>query len=179
MPSSRTERLESTIMLHSPEGIAKLYAFGRWANARTLESVAPLTLEEYKRQVGGSFGSVQGTLAHLYGADWVWLERWHGRSPRALPAAQQVPTLDALRAKWREVEDGHAAFVRGVSEERMEEKLTYVNFAGETWTYPLGEALLHVANHGTYHRGQVATLLRQLGKAPISTDYLRFVDAGG
>jgi uncharacterized damage-inducible protein DinB len=166
-------------MLHSPEGIAKLYAFGRWANARTLESVSPLTPEEYNRQVGGSFGSVQGTLAHLYGADWVWLERWHGRSPRALPAAQQVPTLDVLREKWREVEDGHAEFVGAITPERMEEKLTYVNFAGKTWTYPLGEALLHVANHGTYHRGQVATLLRQLDKTPISTDYLRFLDAGG
>jgi uncharacterized damage-inducible protein DinB len=166
-------------VLNSPERIAKLFAFGRWANARTLESVSPLIPEEYNRPVGGSFGSVQGTLAHLYGADWVWLERWHGRSPRALPAALNVPTLDSLREKWREVEDGHAAFVRGMTEARMEETLTYVNFAGETWTYPLGEALVHVVNHGTYHRGQVATLLRQLGRPAVSTDYLRFLDAGG
>ena len=166
-------------MLQTVEGLSRLYAYGRWANARTLDSVAPLTPEEYGRALGGSFGSVQGTLVHLYSADWVWLERWHGRSPRSLGEAQQAPTLETLREKWREVEEGHAAFVRGLTEERLTQELTYVNFAGETWTYPLGEALLHVANHGTYHRGQVATLLRQLGKTPISTDYLRFRDAGG
>jgi len=60
----------------------------------------------------------------------------------------------------------------------MDEALTYVNFAGQTWTYPLAETLLHVANHGTYHRGQIATMLRQLGKTAISTDYLRWIDAG-
>ncbi|MEP6995050.1 MAG: DinB family protein [Acidobacteriota bacterium] len=166
-------------MPYSPEAIAKLFAYGRWANAKTLESVSGLTPEQYDRKAGGSFGSVQGTLAHLYGADWVWLERWHGRSPRSLPASEAVPTLDVLREKWRKVEDGHRAFVEGVSAERLAEKLTYVNFQGATWTYVLGDALLHVANHGTYHRGQVATLLRQIGGTPISTDYLRFLDAGG
>lgn len=166
-------------MLHTPEGIAKLFAYGRWANGKMMESVSGLTPEEYTREIGGSFGSLLGTLAHLYGADWVWLERLHGRSPRGLPASLEVPTLDALREKWRGVEEGHAAFVGGITAERMQETLTYVNFAGETCSYPLEEALLHVANHGTYHRGQVATLLRQLGGKPIPTDYLRFLDAGG
>lgn len=166
-------------MLQTLEGIAKLFAYGRWANAKTLESVSELTSEEYTRAVGGSFGSVQGTLAHLYGADWVWLERWAGRTPRALPAAQAVPTLEALREKWRLVEEGRAAFLQALTLEAMAERLTYVNFKGETLGYPLGDALLHVANHGTYHRGQVATLIRQVGRTPIATDYLRFLDASG
>ena len=166
-------------MLQTLEGIAKLFAYGRWANAKTLESVSELTPEEYTRAVGGSFGSIQGTLAHLYGADWVWLERWQGRSPRALPAAQEVPTLEALRENWRLVEEGRAAFLQALTREAMAERLTYVNFKGETFSYPLGEALLHVANHGTYHRGQIATLIRQVGRTPIATDYLRFLDAAG
>ena len=166
-------------MLHTPEGLAKLFEYGRWANAKTLESVGPLTAEEFKRAIGGSFGSVHGTLAHLYGADWVWLERLQGRSPRALPEPQEDWTPEDFRRKWRPVEEGHAAVVAAATPDRLTEPVTYVNFAGQTWTYPLGEALLHVANHGTYHRGQIATLLRQLGKAPVSTDYLRFLDAGG
>ncbi|HEY3204959.1 MAG TPA: DinB family protein [Thermoanaerobaculia bacterium] len=166
-------------MSRSPEDISRLFAYNRWGNAQTLESVSGLTPDEYIRPIGGSFGSVQGTLAHLYGADWVWLERWHGRSPRALPPSQEVPTLDALKQKWAEVEKGRTAHLERLTAERMAESLTYVNFKGETWTYPMAEVLVHVANHGTYHRGQVATLLRQLGKVPIATDYLLFVDAKG
>jgi uncharacterized damage-inducible protein DinB len=166
-------------MKWSPDQIATLFAYTRWASEKTLEAVAPLSPEELLRAIGGSFGSVQATLAHLYGADWVWLERWHGRSPRALPKAAELESFDALRSRWREVQDGQRAFVETMTPARMDESLTYVNFAGQTWTYPLGETLFHVANHGTYHRGQIATMLRQLGKTAVSTDYLRWVDAGG
>jgi uncharacterized damage-inducible protein DinB len=164
-------------MARTPQDIAKLFAYGRWAKAQTLGSLEALNAEELVRPVGGSFGSVLGTLVHLYGADWVWLERWHGKSPRALPGAQEVASLDALREKWKPVEDGMRIFAESLTAERMAEPLTYVNFKGNTFTYPLGETLVHIANHGTYHRGQVATLLRQLGKTPVSTDYLLYLDA--
>ena len=65
----------------------------------------------------------------------------------------------------------------GPSPERLAEPLSYVSFSGESFTRQLGDALLHLANHGTYHRGQVATLLRQLGRKAAPTDYLRFIDA--
>jgi len=160
------------------EHIRNLFAYGRWANGKTLESLAPLTQEEIERSVGGSFGSVGGTLRHLLAADWVWLERFHGRSPRSLQDARPPMALAELGETWRAIQQGHERLIEGLSAQRLEEKLTYVNFAGQTWTYPLGEALVHVANHGTYHRGQVVTLLRQLGKTAIPTDYLRFLDAG-
>ena len=164
-------------MTHSPAAIAKLFAYSRWASERALASVAELDPTEFARPVGGSFGSVHGTLVHLYGADWVWLERWQGRSPRALPTGQDASTLDALARMWREVQQKQMDFVESLAPERLPRPLTYVNFKGDTFTYPLGEILIHVANHGTYHRGQVATLLRQLGKTPASTDYLRYLDA--
>jgi len=161
----------------APEFV-KLFAYGRWANDKTLGAVAALSAEEYVRSVGGSFGSVQGTLAHLYGADWVWLERWHGRSPKSLPPAAEVPTLEVLKEKWPRVQAGHKDFVGGLTEGRLAEPITYVNFQGKTFTYSLSEALTHMVNHGTYHRGQVMTLLRQLGKPAVSTDFLRYIDAG-
>ena len=157
--------------------LRNFFAFGRWANRMTLESVAALTPEEYARPIGGSFGSVQGTLDHLYGADWVWLERFHGRSPRAMPTGDDPLALEALAPKWREVEAGQDAYIAALTQERLTEPLSYVSFSGDSFTRRLGDALLHLANHGTYHRGQVATLLRQLGKKAISTDYLRFLDA--
>jgi uncharacterized damage-inducible protein DinB len=165
-------------MMQTPQDMSRLFAYNRWANGRMLDAVAPLTAEEFGKPVGGSFGSVHGTLGHVYGADWVWLERWLGRSPRALPPLGEVPTFETLREKWLEIQDRHRVFVEALTAESLAEGLSYTNFKGETWTYPLGEALLHVVNHGTYHRGQVTTLLRQLGKAAVSTDYLRYVDAG-
>jgi len=166
-------------MKWSPHQIVTLFEYTRWASEKTLESAASLSSEEFRRAIGGSFGSVHATLVHLYGADWVWLERWHGRSPRALPKPEELESFDALRSRWNEVQDGQRAFVEAMTPARMDEPVTYVNFAGQTFSYPLGETLFHVANHGTYHRGQIVTLLRQLGKKAISTDYLRWIDAGG
>lgn len=157
--------------------LRNFFAFGRWANRTILESVAALTPEEFARSIGGSFGSVQGTLVHLSGADWVWLERFHGRSPREMPAGYELLDLEALARKWHEVEAGQDAFIAALTPESLSEPLSYVSFAGDSFTREIGDTLLHLANHGTYHRGQVATLLRQLGHKAASTDYLRFIDA--
>jgi uncharacterized damage-inducible protein DinB len=163
-------------MSRTPQEISKLFAYNRWATARALEPVSALTPEEFSREVGGSFPSVHKTLAHIYAAEWIWLERWQGRSPRALPPEQEVPTLEALVEKWSLVENWQRVFVEGLTDARMAEVVTYVNVKGETWSYPLGEMLVHLVNHSTYHRGQVATMLRQLGKIPRSTDYLAYLD---
>ena len=165
-------------MLYTSEGIAKMFAYGRWAQAKTFESLEPLSLEELNRKIGGSFGSIQATLAHVYGAEWVWLERWRGGSPRGLPESTDAWTLEDFRERWRPVEEAHRDFVAAQTADALARPLTYVNFAGKTLSYPLGDALMHVANHGTYHRGQIATMLRQLNHSPISTDYVRYLDAG-
>jgi uncharacterized damage-inducible protein DinB len=163
-------------MIYPLETLRELYAFNRWANTKTLESVGPLTAEEYERGIGGSFGSVRGTLVHLYGADWVWLERFRGRSPRAMPESDELATRESLAAKWREVQDAREAFLATLTPERLAGPLSYAGFDGKGFTRVLGAALFHVANHGTYHRGQVATLLRQLGKTPVSTDFTRYLN---
>ena len=162
--------------MRTPEDLAKLFAYNRWANARTLEPVAGLTPEELNRGLGGSFGSVLGTLAHVYAAEWIWLERWRGISPRGLPNEQEVPTLEMLKEKWGAVETRCRDFVASLTAARLSEVVSYVNVKGETWSYPLEEMLVHVVNHSSYHRGQVATMLRQLGRVPLSTDYLVFLD---
>ncbi len=72
--------------------------------------------------------------------------------------------------------EGQRVFVEGLTESRISEIVSYVDVKGETWSYPLSEMLVHVVNHSTYHRGQVATMLRRLGKTPLSTDYLVFLD---
>jgi uncharacterized damage-inducible protein DinB len=87
-----------------------------------------------------------------------------------------VPTLAELRKEWSAVQNGQKEFVEGVSAEGMAGPLEYRGFDGKDYRRALGDAFVHVVNHGTYHRGQVATLLRQLGKTPPSTDFFRYVD---
>jgi uncharacterized damage-inducible protein DinB len=86
------------------------------------------------------------------------------------------PDQGSLRARWDEVEREQADFVKGVSDESLAEVIGYVNTRSEEWRYPLWQMMQHVANHSTYHRGQAATMLRQLGKEPAPTDLLIFFD---
>jgi uncharacterized damage-inducible protein DinB len=157
--------------------LREMFAYQRWATGKILDCVAPVTEEELGREIGGSFGSLRGTLLHAYGADWVWLERFHGRSPRALPDGEDLSSFEAIRQRWSKVENDRDAFLAKLTPDRLDEELNYVNFAEEKCRYRLSEALFHVANHLTYHRGQIASQLRQLGKKAVATDYLRLLDA--
>ncbi len=85
-------------------------------------------------------------------------------------------SLDALRAKWAEIEREQTDFINGVTDASLETVIAYVNTKGETWRYSLGQMLQHVVNHSCYHRGQVTTRLRQLGAKPAATDFLLFFD---
>ncbi len=154
-----------------------LYEYNYWARDQQLAVCRTLTEEDLGRPLGGSFGSVRDTLKHLLGAEYLWLERFNGRSPRAIPWLGEALTLEAVRSRWDEVERGMRACIAGLDTERLAAPLTYQNLKGETWTYPLWQVLLHLANHGTYHRGQVTMALRLLGAHPPAIDFLVFQDS--
>lgn len=163
------------------EEVRELYAFNAWANQRVLDSSAALPAEQFTRDLGSSFRSVRDTLTHIVGSEWVWLERWQGRSPEPKPTLERYggehfPDLASVRAHFQEVDAGLVQFVRSVSEAGLGRSVEYVNFLGHRFAYPLHSMLWHLVNHGTYHRGQVTTMLRQLGVQPHATDYLRYLD---
>jgi uncharacterized damage-inducible protein DinB len=70
-------------------------------------------------------------------------------------------------------------FLKDLAIERLQHVIEYRNLNGETWRYPLWQQLYHVVNHSTYHRGQVVTMLRQLGATPTPTNFLVYYDEGG
>jgi uncharacterized damage-inducible protein DinB len=159
--------------------IRQLFAYNRWANRRMLDAVARITREELTRELGGSFPSLQATLAHMAGAEWLWLRRWQGESPAAMPSGWENATLGELRAAWADVEDGQAAFLQLLTDDWLLSSITYRTLAGMEYAGALWQLLRHVVNHATYHRGQVATLIRQLGGVPASTDMVVFYREGG
>jgi len=158
----------------------ELFKYNYWARDRQLEACTALTEEQFLGPLGSSHSSVRDTLAHLVFAEWVWLERWLGRSPNKVDreeySAEKLPTLEAVRDRWRTVEHNMRAYLSGLQESVLREPLHYTNFKGERWTYPLWQTIMHLANHQTYHRGQITTLLRQLGAAAPAIDYLEMQD---
>jgi len=159
------------------QDIQLLYKYNRWANAQVLKASSTLTEEQFTEDLSGSHRSVRATLTHMLAVEWLWLMRWKGVSPEALFDPTAFPNLSSLRAKWAEVEREQTDFVSGVADESLARLIGYVNIKGEAWQYPLWQMMQHVVNHSSYHRGQVATLLRQLGAEPAPTDFLLFFDA--
>lgn len=154
--------------------IRDLFAYDRWANRRILDAALALPPEDFDRDLGSSFPSVRATLAHLLASDWIWLERWLGRSPTGVPEDWDLATGAAIGSRWREVEAAVKGFVEALTEADLERVVDYRNTAGTPYSAPLGHLLRHVVNHSTYHRGQVVTMLRQLGATPPSTDLVAF-----
>jgi len=152
-----------------------LFAYNRWANARTLDAAARLTPDQFTRDLGNSFASVRDTLVHIYGAEWIWLERWKGASPTSALSAGDFPDVTIIASRWKELEGEQSAFLAGLSDADLAQPLEYANLKGERFTGPVGRLMQHLINHSTYHRGQITTMLRQLGATPASTDLVTFL----
>ena len=152
----------------------RLITYHYWARDRMLAPVATLSHEAFTRDLGSSFTSVRDTVTHLYVAEWAWCERWHGRSPSGPPpvAFDDVP---ALVQAWTELEQRVRGFVAGLTAADVDRVIEYRLLSGRPGASSVAEMVLHLVNHGSYHRGQVTTLLRQLGAAsPASTDMITF-----
>jgi|SRR5690242_517710 uncharacterized damage-inducible protein DinB len=158
----------------APEDLRTLFAYDAWANRRMLDACGALSAEQFTRGLGSSFPSVRDTLAHILGAQWIWLERFRGRSPSTLPGGEQFVDLAALRARWTQFEGELLSYVNGLTAADLERSFDYRDLKGSAHRNVLWQTLQHLANHGTYHRGQVTTLFRQLGAKPISTDMIGF-----
>lgn len=157
-----------------PEEMCTLYDYNAWANRRAMDASEALTHEQFTKPMGSSFGSVRDTLAHICAAEWIWLERFQGRSPSALPSAGEFESVASLREKWSEQEARLLAFVGKLTQEDLDRVLEYNTLKFGVYRNPLWQSMQHVVNHGTYHRGQVTTMLRQLGATPILTDLMHF-----
>ena len=137
-----------------------------WARDRVLAAVEPLPHDQFTRDMGSSFRSIRDTLAHLYFAEWAWYSRWQGDSPDAQLPADMFPDLPAIRVLWRDHETKMRSFLETLGEEGINRRFEYKMLNGRPGASVFWQMLQHVVNHGSYHRGQITTMLRQLGAAP-------------
>jgi uncharacterized damage-inducible protein DinB len=167
------------------DDIQLLYEYDRWGNNRVFDAVSTLSAEEFTRDLGGAFRSVRDTLVHIVGSEWGWLTYWKEPSPSsafltdlwtradALFNSNAFPDLAAVQLKWAEVEREQAEFVNRVTDESLRRMLP----VHET-QISMAHLMQHLANHSTYHRGQVALMMRQLAAKPLATDFAMFLMEG-
>lgn len=156
------------------EEVQLLLDYHYWARDRVCAAVEALTAEQFTRDLGNSFPSVRDTLAHLYGADWIWCSRWEGTSPAEMPDPAAFQDLASIRTAWSEQERQIRAFVARLGAAGIATALAYER-NGIRQAQPFWQMFQHLVNHGSYHRGQIVTMLRQLGaKPPTSLDLIAF-----
>jgi uncharacterized damage-inducible protein DinB len=157
-----------------PQEMLTLYEYNAWADRRILEATSGLTKNQYTKPLGSSFSSVRDTVVHIYGVERLWFERFQGRSPAAIPNDQEFDDVNKLKTRWSEFEYLLLDFVRGLSQADLDRVMEYKTMKFGIYKNPLWQSMLHLVNHGTYHRGQVTTMLRQLGAQPILSDLMHF-----
>ena len=146
-----------------------------WSRDRLLEAVERLSPEQLHRDLGNSFPSIRDTLVHLYGAECIWCDRWEGQSPRSMPDAGGFPDLASIRRAWNEQERKVRAVLERLGEQGVGEPIEYKTANGQPQAQLFWQMLQHLVNHGSYHRGQVTTMMRQLKQAPPkSMDLIAF-----
>jgi uncharacterized damage-inducible protein DinB len=161
----------------TPAELRRLCAYDEWANARLMEAASALAEPDQERPMGGSLGSVRSVAAHIVATEWVWLRRWCGESPTAQPEWMATASLGVLRVKLAEVEAERMAFLEGLTDDDCGRTLRYALIDGTPGERRLADLVVHVVNHSSYHRGQLADMLRRLGATPPATDFLIFAGA--
>jgi uncharacterized damage-inducible protein DinB len=146
------------------EHISRLFAHMAWADDQVLESL---------RVARSPAPQAFALYSHLLGAERVWLSRIRGEaSPVAIWPSL---TLDECENLARKNRDDFAELAERLGVDGLDRDITYRNSAGQEFTSNLEDILLHVALHGSYHRGQIAMTVRAGGDTPASTDYIAFV----
>jgi uncharacterized damage-inducible protein DinB len=160
--------------------IQQLFTYTEWANDLAIEAASKLPDEDLHRDFGISHKSIFGTLVHMAGAEWIWLERWHGRSPRkaeawSLWSTESCGDLATLRDQWTGLVNQRTQYVSQLDESTLAAELSFKLLSGDPSSMVLINQMQHVVNHATMHRGQVVGMIRQLGLEPPATDLLFYL----
>jgi uncharacterized damage-inducible protein DinB len=153
--------------------------YGYWADRRLFDVISQLTPEEFARPVAGGYESIRNTMVHILSAESGWLDRCGGpaRGPSLNPV--DFPTIESVMQAWNRVEANVREFLAKLKDEDLVRNVEFSFGQSEKYLMPLGELMQHAAIHGVHHRGQVATLLRMLGRAPGNFDIIVYYAVKG
>jgi uncharacterized damage-inducible protein DinB len=172
-----TPDIYSVMPTHVDE-LQRMFGYHYWATHKLLSVVDTLTLDEYAREVAGSYGSVRNTLVHTLSAEWGWLERCGGPARGEKLSPEKYPTPASLITEWAKVEVMVQEFLGRTSEADLNAVAEF-SIGDRKFRQERGQLLRHAFVHAMHHRGQVSLLIRALGKTPGNFDLLFYSEELG
>ena len=164
--------------MNAKETILHLYGYHVWANERVFRRLRELPDEIWRRQIQSVFPTIYDTLVHIYRIDNVWFLAMQGRFDEITPTSQRILeetrgiSLRALEEKFSELAGQIRAFLEAADPEAVS---AYPHPQFGTLHARYLDIVQHLVNHGTYHRGNIAAMLRQLGHPGVPTDYVFYL----
>ena len=148
------------------DDLCLLVYYNYWARDRILDAVSALMPEQFTKKLGNSFSSIRDTIAHICDAESIWIRRWNGEPPLGFQNPERMPDSAAAREEWARLEREMRELLKRLGPEAVKRTIEYRDMRGAPRSDVLWQMVQHVVNHGSYHRGQVTTMLRQLGATP-------------
>ncbi|MBC6971354.1 damage-inducible protein DinB [Bacillus sp. Xin] len=154
----------------------QLYDYNVWANKQIFNRLNELPQNIYHKNIQSVFPSISNALAHIYLSDLGWLDVFSGKSMNhALRLAEQLKEqteakgIKEMEAMFAELAERYKIFLN--KQENITKTLIIEHPSGDLMKTSVSELVPHVVNHGTYHRGNITAMLRQLGYSSVMTDY--------
>jgi len=152
----------------------ELFAYNAWANRLMFDAADALPAEVYERDLKSSHGGIRGTLAHIVWAEHLWLNRWLKQPNPAVAQGKDLHSAAEVRARWEEIEAERGRFLAGLGESQLAETRSVMPSTGGEYLHSFSQMFHHTVDHSSYHRGQVITMLRQVGVVPPITGLIFF-----
>ena len=146
--------------------------YNRWATLRLLDAYLRVGAADATRATGGSFASLRDNLLHILWVDHLWLARLHGSPPPPQPEPDRYPDAAALRLEWEPLLQRWVTTASQWTDAELAQVVRYHNSEGRDCESTVQQIVLHLVNHDTYHRGQLAHRMRALGIQPPATDLI-------
>ncbi|MGR3766227.1 DinB family protein [Rossellomorea sp. NS-SX7] len=147
------------------------FTYHVWATQKLLGHLKTLPREVFHKEIQSVFPSVERTLFHLYEVDALWFSRLKGER---LPVEKKMfETVEECELDFSDLHNEILEWLRGMTDELV--SVSYMSSTGEAFENTREEILKHLVNHGTYHRGNVAAMVWQLGEKGVSTDYIYYL----
>ena len=148
-------------------------AYDLWANRKMLDAILPLTEAQQQQEITSSFSSIHKTCLHIWDASSIWWQRLQMHEQIVVPSLSFHPSMSDVATGLLAQNKQWVEWINTVVEAELEKELPYKNMKGDAFRQPVKDIFLHLFNHGTYHRGQLVTMLRQVGVGEIApTDYI-------
>lgn len=152
----------------------QLLCYHNWANLKLLNRMKEFPAGTYTKQLNGTFPSISATFNHIFNIDQQWFKRFN---PESLTKTIDLKGIEETKEYFLELHDNMKGFI--INHYDFLQDVQYENSKGEQFQNSIDELIRHITNHGTYHRGNISTMIRQLGYEGVSTDYIFFLRLNG